>query len=121
MTTLYEKRGRRYVPVADERKWDSWPQGFHLIYVKPGSRAAKFSINPDRAGLLAALQEHEKLLLDKMSEAAAITMSSNRKVTREQKQAWDALNQALDYPARIEYPALQDIYRALLKAVEELA
>lgn len=38
MTTFYEKRGRRYHPVAEESHWDSFPQGAHLVVCSPGSQ-----------------------------------------------------------------------------------
>lgn len=56
MTTLYKKVGRRYRPVAEYEEWDSYPAGAHLVVCSPGSTLRRFSIDPDRAGLLAAAE-----------------------------------------------------------------
>ena len=56
MTTLYKKVGRRYKPVAEHEEWDSYPAGAHLVVCSPGSTMRRFSIDPDRAGLLAAAE-----------------------------------------------------------------
>ena len=56
MTTLYKKVGRRYRPVAEHEEWDSYPEGAHLVICHPGSTMCRFSIDPDRAGLLAAAE-----------------------------------------------------------------
>ena len=56
MTTHYKKVGRRYQPVAEHEEWDSFPEGAHLVICQPGSTMRRFSIDPDRAGLLAAAE-----------------------------------------------------------------
>jgi len=65
MTTLYTKRGRRYYPVAeyDPEAIDMLPNGSHLVTVSPGNRIITYQVDPDHAGLLAALQAHEKTLM----------------------------------------------------------
>ena len=68
MTTLYKKVGRRYKPVAEHEEWDSYPAGAHLVVCSPGSTMRRFNIDPDRAGLLAAADEIERLAA--MLEAA---------------------------------------------------
>lgn len=52
--TLYEKRGRRYVPVQyyDPAALDGLPDGAHLVVVEPGGRYTRYSINPDHVNVL---------------------------------------------------------------------
>lgn len=54
--TYYEKRGRRYVPVAEyDNDWmDSFPEGNHLIVCRPGSVSRRYRIEPDLAPMIAA-------------------------------------------------------------------
>jgi hypothetical protein len=73
MTILYTKRGRRYYPVAeyDPEAIDMLPYGSHLVAVFPGKRIITYQINPDHAGLMAAIQEHEKELVDAIRAASS--------------------------------------------------
>ena len=52
----YEKRGRRYVPVAeyDNDYLDSFPKGATLVICRPGSNSRRFNIDPNYAALIAA-------------------------------------------------------------------
>ena len=54
--TYYEKRGRRYVPVAEyNNDWmDSFPEGNHLIVCRPGSVSHRQRIDPALAPMIAA-------------------------------------------------------------------
>jgi oxalate decarboxylase/phosphoglucose isomerase-like protein (cupin superfamily) len=76
MTTLYVKRGRRYHPISeyDPEAMDALPIGAHMVIVEPGVKQLHYHVDPDRAGLLAALQEHEAELIQ------AITQASEKKV-----------------------------------------
>jgi hypothetical protein len=76
MTTLYIKRGRRYHPISeyDPEAMDALPIGAHMVIVEPGVKQLHYHVDPDRAGLLAALQEHEAELIQ------AITQASEKKV-----------------------------------------
>ena len=94
MTTLYEKRGRRYHPVAERDTFDSWTNGAHLVVCKPGSRVVRFSIDPDHAALMAAVEP----LRDKISDIviAALAMKpSTRPITPKQRAAWAAFERAM--------------------------
>lgn len=94
MTTLYKKVGRRYKPVAEHEEWDSYPAGAHLVVCSPGSTMRRFSIDPDRAGLLAAAD-----LL--RAEIRALVMElhrmrpTRRPVTQAQADAWHAFERAM--------------------------
>ena len=94
MTTLYKKVGRRYKPVAEHEEWDSYPAGAHLVVCQPGSTMRRFSIDPDRAGLLAAAD-----LL--RAEIRALVMElhrmrpTRRPVTQAQADAWHAFERAM--------------------------
>jgi hypothetical protein len=76
MTILYTKRGRRYYPVGEysPEAMDMLPNGSHLVTVSPGNRIITYQVDPDHAGLLAALQEHENTLI------AAIQNASEKRI-----------------------------------------
>ena len=111
MTTLYRKKGRRYVPVAEEDTWadNRWPEGFSLVYCRPGSRSARFSINPDTAGMQAAIMEREDKLQDILLDAMAVRPRI-RPITPRQRAAWEALIAAFgDDRFLLEYASAQEV------------
>lgn len=94
MTTWYEKKGRRYIPVAEYETVDGWPKGFHIVYCKPGSTYTRFSINPDRANLLAAVLENEDRMKDVIRECLAMR-PAKREITEKQAAAWRKFQAAM--------------------------
>ena len=88
MTTLYTKRGRRYHPVGEysNEAVDMLPYGHHLITVSPGRRLATYQVNPDHAGLLVAIQQHEKVLVAAIQEASSRRIEA-RTVTAKERRA----------------------------------
>ena len=75
------------MPVAERDTFDAWPLGSHLVMCRPGSRVVRFSIDPDHAALMAAVEP----LRDKISGIvmAALAMNpSTRPITPKQQAAW---------------------------------
>ena len=60
----YEKRGRRYVPVAeyDGDFMDSYTHGTHLLMVYPGGQSRRYNIDPAYAPMIAAGRVAEDLV-----------------------------------------------------------
>ena len=95
MTTLYEKRGKRYIPVADDRTWDNWPHGFHIVYTPDsGGRSIRFRIDPDKASYYAAIREKEDALCDEILECFKMRPAKNE-LTPAQIKAWRAFEKAM--------------------------
>jgi hypothetical protein len=116
MTTLYEKRGKRYYPVAESEVWDSWPKGWHMVYVEPGSQKRRFRINPDNAALYAAFMQHEDKLVDVIIKAQKLKPVS-RAITPRAKKAWQALDKELGTFHTLSGPAIMDIVEAIRDAI----
>lgn len=113
--TWYEKKGRKYVPVAEYARIDGWPKGFHIVYVKPGSTMCKFLIEPDRANLLAAAIEHEDALRAIISDMLAMR-PTKRPVTKKQAAAWQAFQETMGNERFIvEYASVGEIVDAVMK------
>jgi len=108
-TTWYEKRGRKYVPVAEYQRIDGWPQGFHIMYCKPGSKLVRIGINPDRVNLLAAVLENE----DRMREVIRDCLEMRprkRELTKKQVAAWKAFEAAMGNDRfMVEYESIAGI------------
>lgn len=119
----YEKKGRRYVPVAeyDSEYLDSFPKGNHLVMVYPGGTSRRFNIDPDYAALIAA----SRVAQDKMSQAivkASELRPSKAPITPKQKKAWEDLARAFGQEMyTLNGASAYDIAEAGIKALQEEA
>jgi len=94
---LYEKRGRRYHPVSeyDPKVTDVFPEGFTLVYVKPGVTSYRFSVSPAVPELLAAARLMEDAMLEAMYGVAKYKPEPVP-VTEEEQEAWKHLEAVLE-------------------------
>ena len=119
----YEKRGRRYVPVAeyDSDLVDSFPKGNHLIMCYPGGRSIRYNVDPALAPMIAAGRVAE----DSMSKAihdASELRPRQKELTVEQQRAWKRLIKLLgDDAYALQINSARDIAEAGLKAMVEEA
>lgn len=93
--TLYEKRGRRYIPVQqyDSKIMDSFTKGFTMVHVEPGVSSYRYNIDPAIPEVLAAV----KLLQDAMAKAMRdkSRWTPNRPLTKKQKALYDAYAESM--------------------------
>jgi len=118
--TLYEKRGRRYYPAAISDVHDSFPIGAHLVVVgihDEGLRSTYYGIDPDYAAVEAAMKVAHEAMATAMHEAST-PAPENRKLTRRQRDAWEAFTSAMgdDFP-RVSSKSTNDIIDAGLDVV----
>ena len=117
MTILYKKVGRRYKPVAEHEEWDSFPAGAHLVICQPGSTLRRFSIDPDRAVLLAAaepLREQIKALVVELHKMRP----TRRPVTMQQAAAWRRFQKAMGGDGYfVEYASVGEIADAVVDLI----
>lgn len=95
---FYEKKGRRYVPVAeyDNEMLDSFPKGNHLVMCYPGGSSRKFNIDPNYAAMIAAGRVAEDAISKHLMEVSALRVPErNKTLTPEQNAAWVAFNKAM--------------------------
>ena len=88
----YEKRGRRYVPVAehDYELHDAMPKGNHLIMCYPGGQSRRYNINPNYAAMIAAGRVAEDAICDAIRKASEMR-PQRTPITAGQKKAWEKL------------------------------
>ena len=119
----YEKKGRRYVPVAeyDSDYLDSFSKGTHLVMCYPGGSSRRFNIDPDYAGLMAASRVVEDALSTAIVKASE--MRPHRKpITEKQRKAWENLAKAFgDDRYYVEIPSAREIAEAGVKALQDEA
>lgn len=89
---FYEKRGRRYVPVAeyDSEYLDSFPKGNHLVMCYPGGQSRKFNVDPNYAALIAAGRAAEDKICSAILKASE-ARPSRTPLTAGQIRAWKKL------------------------------
>jgi hypothetical protein len=88
----YEKKGRRYVPVAeyDSDYLDSFPKGNHLVMCYPGGSSRRFCIDPALAPMIAAGRYAEEAICEVMRKASELRPQQTP-ITLGQKKAWEKL------------------------------
>lgn len=121
MNTLYEKRGRRYVPVAESVAIDSLPSGAHLVVVEPGIRSVTRRIDPAEAAIRAACRSIEKDVSRALLNGLEMRTTS-RSLTPKQANAWQALKDAMgDDRFIVEYPSAQEIVNEVCAVIRKKA
>ena len=116
----YEKRGRRYVPVAenDYDMFDAMPKGTHLVMCYPGGQSKRYNINPNHAAMIAAGRVAEDVMSRALYEASEMR-PRRTPITEEQQKAWEHLVKVFGEEARcLQYPSARDIAEAGVKALQ---
>ena len=116
----YEKRGRRYVPVAeyDSTLLDSFPKGNHLVMCYPGGSSRRFNIEPNYAAMIAAGRVAEDAISSAVVKAGEMR-PHKIPITEKQRKAWDNLAKAFgDERYYIEWPSAREIAEEGIKAMQ---
>lgn len=114
--TLYEKRGRRYFPAAENVALDSLTEGAHLVVVRPGQRSVYCRIDPEYPALLAAAKVAEDAMVDAMMKAHRTRYAGPKPLTRKQADLVEQLHAAGAFPM-FEHASPQEIIEAGVKAL----
>ena len=93
---FYEKKGRRYVPVAeyDSDYLDSFPKGNHLVMCYPGGSSRRFNIDPALAPMIAAGRVAEDSIAEVIRKAGEIRPTKSP-LNLEQRTAYEKLMDTL--------------------------
>jgi len=117
----YEKKGRRYVPVAeyDNDLLDSFPRGAHLVMCYPGGSSRRFNIDPNYAALIAAARVAEDAISKHIMDVSALRIPESRKpLTEEQRAAWEALSKTFgDERYALEWASYREAAEAGVSAM----
>lgn len=116
---FYEKRGRRYVPVAeyDNEMLDSFPKGTHLVMCYPGGSSRRFNIDPDYAAMIAAGRVAEDAICTAMIKADEVK-PPRKALTLEEHEAWMNLIEVWGDEARsLRGSAIRDVAEAGVNAM----
>ena len=116
----YEKRGRRYVPVAeyDGDFIDSYTHGTHLPMVYPGGQSRQYNIDPAYAPMIAAGRVAQDAVCRAISKASEMR-PARTPITIGQKKAWEKLAKELgDELATLNGLCIRDCAEAGIQAMQ---
>ena len=119
----YEKKGKRYVPVAeyDSDYLDSFPKGSTLVMCYPGGQSRRYNIDPNYAALIAAARVAEDAMMQAMQKASELKPKQTP-ITERQRRAWANLAKEFgDELCTLNGAASYDIAQAGIKALQEEA
>ena len=119
----YEKRGRRYVPVAehDYELHDALPHGNHLIMCYPGGRSTRYNVDPALAPRIAAGRVAEDRMCEALRKASEMR-PARTPITPGQQRAWKKLaNEFGDELATLNTASNHDIAQAGIEALQKEA
>lgn len=119
---LYEKVGRRYVPVAENYdEHYTFYKGNHLVMCYPGGESRVYNIDPDYAGLVAAGRVAEDAMTKAMHEASEMKPKQTP-ITEGQRRAWRKLAREFgDELCTLNCASAHDIAEAGIKALQKEA
>jgi len=119
---LYEKVGRRYVPVAEN--YDDhyvFPKGNHLVMCYPGGESRQYNIDPNYAALIAASRVAEDAMCKALNKASEMR-PARTPITPAQQRAWKKLAKEFgDELCTLNGASLHDIAEAGVRALQEEA
>jgi hypothetical protein len=116
----YEKRGRRYVPVAeyDNDFLDSFTKGNHLAMSYPGGTSRRFNIDPAYAPMIAAGRVAEEAICDTLRKASEMR-PQRTPITPGQLKAWKKLAKEFgDELCPLMHASARDLADAGVKAMQ---
>jgi hypothetical protein len=116
----YEKKGRKYVPVAeyDNDFLDSFTKGNHLVMCYPGGVSRRFNINPNYAAMIAAGRVAEDAISRELMRASDLR-PKRAPITQGQRDAWDRLVEEFGPEARtLEWPSAREACEAGVNAMQ---
>jgi hypothetical protein len=119
----YEKKGRRYVPVAeyDNELLDSFPKGNHLVMCYPGGTSRRFNIDPNYAAMIAAARVAEDAICKSISKASELRPKQTP-ITPGQRKAWEQLAKEFgDELSTLHGLCVRDCAEAGIKAMQDEA
>ena len=91
---IYQKVGRRYKQVGEYMQFDCFPLGAHLLVVQKGSTSYLHNVEPDKAGVLAAMKIAKDAMLHAFMEASDLRPANQPvTITQEQQDLLDKLKE----------------------------
>lgn len=89
---IYQKHGRRYFELGKYVDFECYEYGAHLLVVNKGSTSYLRNVEPDKAGVLAAMKIAKDAMLKAFMDASDLRPAKEPvEITEEQRQLLDEL------------------------------
>ena len=89
---IYQKHGRRYKQVGQYLEFDCFSNGAHLLVVNKGCTSYLHNVEPDKAGVLAAMKIAKDAMVKAFMEASDLRpVNQPVTITEEQRRLLDEL------------------------------
>lgn len=89
---IYQKHGRRYTELGKYVDLDCYEYGAHLLVVNKGSTSYLHNVEPDKAGVLAAMKIAKDVMVQAFMEASDLRPANQPvTITEEQRRLLDEL------------------------------
>ena len=125
MTTYYEKRGRRYIPVAEREMYDALTAGTYLVVIQPGLRSMKRLVQPASGEVEAAIRIAEQAMVDAMrtmnespGEPMGLATEAEKTLAKKAYAAYTAVV-GKDRMLHFRGVSMHDVVEAGIKALRE--
>ena len=121
MTTLYEKRGRRYFPVLERDAYDGLPKGYYLLRIEPGMTSVSRTTEPDHAAVELAMRDAMDAMTDAMRKSCECLPPKRTPLTPRQKRGWEAWKREMGSEAMFYFEgvSMQDVVEAGMEALRK--
>jgi len=121
VTTYYEKRGRRYLPVLESDVYAAFPEGHYLVSIQPGLKSITRAVEPDHAAVEHAMRHAATAMTEAMRKACECLPPTRRPLTPKQKRGWEAWKREVGDDAMFYFDgvSMQDVVDAGIKALRE--
>lgn len=121
MTTLYEKRGRRYFPVLEHDAYAGLPKGYYLLRIEPGSTSVSKTTEPDFAAVELAMRDAIDAMTDAMRKSCECLPPKRTPLTPRQKRGWEAWKREVGDDAMFYFEgvSMQDVVEAGIAALRK--
>ena len=89
---IYQKHGKRYKQVGQYLEFDCFSNGAHLLVVNKGCTSYLRNVEPDKAGVLAAMKIAKDAMVQAFMEASDLRPANQPvTITQEQRDLLDKL------------------------------
>ena len=122
---FYEKKGRRYVPVAeyDNDFVDSFRKGAHIVMSYPGGSSRRYNIDPAYGPMIAAGRFAEDAISRHIMNVSSLRVpEKHQPLTEEQRAAWEHLASTFgEERFALEWCSYREAAEAGVKAMQDEA
>lgn len=115
---LFQKKGKKYVPVNDPWAYDGLREGWWLVKVQSGSTSIRSIVYPAQAELLAAAKDKEDDLIKIVREASEAKPKEGVPISEQARKDWQwFIDKHGEEFSTIYFPSFQENAEKIVEAL----